>query len=55
MTFVAEAREQTRSRDWNRLREAIRQEGTPDIQVAWDKCERWVWMKPLPPQQGDDA
>lgn len=28
--------------DFNKLRIAVRQEGTPEIQEAWDKVERWL-------------
>lgn len=32
----------TLRRDVNALRKAIRAEGTPAVQDAWDKMERWV-------------
>ena len=40
--FVHGAKVETMLRDWQRLRDAIRQHGTPEIQDAWDDCERWI-------------
>lgn len=41
--FIRAAKFETMMRDFNRLREACRSQGTPDVQEAWDKCERWLW------------
>lgn len=41
--FVTGAKAETQQRDWNRLREAIRNRAEHDeIERLWDKCERWV-------------
>ena len=40
--FIRPSRAQTMLRDFDRLRKAIRSEGTEAIQDAWDKCERWT-------------
>lgn len=40
-------------RQWNDLRTAIRSEGTPAIQDAWDKVEEWsgfVFTRPSLPE-----
>lgn len=41
-THYGNAKIVTLRRDVNSLRTAIRNEGTPAIQYAWDMCERWV-------------
>ena len=48
--FTRAARAQTMLRDFEKLRRVIRSEGTPDIQDAWDKCERWVGL--INPNEG---
>lgn len=41
-THFGRAKISTLMRDVNALRESIRREGSPAVQDAWDKCERWV-------------
>jgi len=41
--FVQGARAETRQKDWNALREAIRGRADhEEIERLWDRCERWI-------------
>jgi hypothetical protein len=41
--FVQGARVETRQKDWNALREAIRGRADhEEIERLWDRCERWI-------------
>lgn len=37
----------------NALREAIRAEGTPRIQEAWDRLEQWIDSPPMMGEGGE--